>query len=204
VLLALVVGVPASYLAFHGGGYAVDFILPVVATGLTGLGAEVLARRRFRDSFGRYVGRAVMEEVLADNPTLRGERREVSVLVSDLRGFTTLSETLPAERVAAHLNEYFPAMIDAIFAERGMVTVNVAARLEGVNKELGTSTLVTAETQQALGDRVEARYCGDVPVKGRAQPLRVYELLALRETGGRAAAGPDIARVGSDRPGSGR
>src|SRR5262249_17438675 len=42
-------------------------------------------------------------------------------LVSDLRGFTTLSETMPAEQVAAHLNEYFPAMIDAIFAERGMI-----------------------------------------------------------------------------------
>ena len=54
-------------------------------------------------------------------PDAPGARREVSVLVSDLRGFTTLSETMPAERVAAHLNEYFPAMIDAIFAERGMV-----------------------------------------------------------------------------------
>ena len=94
---------------------------PVVVTCLTGFGAEALARRRFRDSFGRYVGRDVMEQVLAENPTLEGARREVSVLVSDLRGFTTLSETMPAERVAAHLNEYFPAMIDAIFAERGMI-----------------------------------------------------------------------------------
>jgi adenylate cyclase len=62
-----------------------------------------------------------MDQVLAENPTLQGDRREVSVLVSDLRGFTTLSETMPVEQVAAHLNEYFPAMIDAIFAERGMI-----------------------------------------------------------------------------------
>jgi adenylate cyclase len=259
--LTVALGVPASYLAFHGGGYAVDFLLPVLATCLTGIGAHALARRRFRDTFGRYVGRDVMREVLAENPTLQGDRREVSVLVSDLRGFTTLSETMPAEQVAAHLNEYFPAMIDAIFAERGMVndfigdgilavfgaplpdgdhawraaraalamqtaletlnrewaargiatlrmgigihtgmvfagnvggpsrikytvvgdTVNVTARLEGLNKELGTTTLITAEVEKALGDRVETRYRGEAPVKGRAEPLRVYELLALSQ-----------------------
>jgi adenylate cyclase len=259
--LTVALGVPASYLAFHGGGYAVDFLLPVLATCLTGIGAHALARRRFRDTFGRYVGRDVMQEVLAENPTLQGDRREVSVLVSDLRGFTTLSETMPAEQVAAHLNEYFPAMIDAIFAERGMVndfigdgilavfgaplpdgdhawraaraalamqtaletlnrewaargiatlrmgigihtgmvfagnvggpsrikytvigdTVNVTARLEGLNKELGTTTLITAEVEKALGGRVETRYRGEAPVKGRAEPLRVYELLALSQ-----------------------
>ena len=258
--LTVALGVPASYLAFHGGGYAVDFLLPALATCLTGIGAQVLARRRFRDTFGRYVGRDVMSQVLAENPTLQGDRREVSVLVSDLRGFTTLSEAMPAEQVAAHLNEYFPAMIDAIFAERGMVndfigdgilavfgaplpdgdhawraaraalamqaalerlnrewaargiatlrmgigihtgvvfagnvggpsrikytvvgdTVNVTARLEGLNKELGTTTLITAEVEKALGDRVETRYRGEAPVKGRAEPLRVYELLAVR------------------------
>ena len=261
--LTLVVGVPASYLAFHGGGYAVDFLLPILVTCLTGIGAEGLARRRFRDSFGRYVGRDVMDQVLAENPTLQGARREVSVLVSDLRGFTTLSETMPAEQVAAHLNEYFPAMIEAIFAERGMIndfigdgilavfgaplpdaehawraaraamgmqsalerlneewarrgvptlrmgigihtgvvfagnvggpgrikytvvgdTVNVTARLEGVNKELGTTTLITAETREAIGGRVDTRYRGEVPVKGRAEALRVYELLAVHPNG---------------------
>jgi adenylate cyclase len=267
--LTLVVGVPASYLAFHGGGYAVDFLLPILVTCLTGLGAEGLARRRFRDSFGRYVGRDVMDQVLAENPTLQGARREVSVLVSDLRGFTTLSETMPAEQVAAHLNEYFPAMIGAIFAERGMIndfigdgilavfgaplpdpdhawraaraamgmqaalerlnqewarrgvptlrmgigihtgvvfagnvggrdrikytvvgdTVNVTARLEGVNKELGTTTLITAETREAIGGLVETQYRGAVPVKGRAEPLQVYELLGAHPDGSHPAEG---------------
>ena len=276
--LTLVAGVPASYLAFHGGGYAVDFLLPVVVTCLTGIGAEALARRRFRDSFGRYVGRDVMDQVLAENPTLQGARREVSILVSDLRGFTTLSETMPVEQVAAHLNEYFPAMIDAIFAERGMIndfigdgilvvfgaplpdpdhawravraamgmqaalerlnqewsargvaplrmgigihtgvvfagnvggpdrikytvvgdTVNVTARLEGLNKDLGTTTLITAETRGALGDRAETRYCGEVPVKGRAEPLRVYELLGIRPRGLSGQPSPGSAGGGVD------
>jgi adenylate cyclase len=57
----------------------------------------------------------------------------------------------------------------------------VTARLEGLNKELGTTTLITAEVEKALGGRVETRYRGEAPVKGRAEPLRVYELLALSQ-----------------------
>ena len=66
---------------------------------------EALARRRLRESFGRYVSREVMAQVLADATSLRGERRQVSILFSDLRGFTTLSEGMAAETVAAHLSQ---------------------------------------------------------------------------------------------------
>ena len=62
-----------------------------------------------------------MAKVLADAPSLRGEHREVSILFSDLRGFTTLSEQMTPEAIAAHLNEYFDAMTAAIFAHRGMI-----------------------------------------------------------------------------------
>lgn len=267
--LTLAVGLPASYLAYHGAGYTVDVVLPVVATCALGLGAEALRRRRLVDSFGRYVGREVMRAVVADSGALRGDRREVTILVSDLRGFTTLSETMPAERVAAHLNEYFPAMIEAIFRHRGMINdfigdgilavfgaplpdpehairaagaalamqealtrlnrdwaarglpalrmgigvhtgtvfagnvggpgrikytvvgdaVNVTARLESLNKDLSTTTLVTEETRRAIGDRAETRYRGEVPVKGRTEPLRVHELLAVHGDGAAPAGG---------------
>ncbi|MGH7267518.1 MAG: CHASE2 domain-containing protein [Candidatus Rokuibacteriota bacterium] len=121
VALTLLVAVPASYVALHGLGHAVDFVLPVLVTCVVGLTAHGLARRRLRDSFERYVGRDVLAQVLAEDVKLRGDRREVSILVSDIRGFTTLSEKLPVEAVAAQLNEYFPAMVDAIFAQRGTV-----------------------------------------------------------------------------------
>jgi adenylate cyclase len=79
-------------------------------------------------------------------------------------------------------------------------TVNVTARLEGLNKDLGTTTLITAETRGALGDSVETRYRGEVPVKGRAEPLRVYELLAVRPPGpGRPP--PETAEGGADERG---
>ena len=62
--------------------------------------------------------------------------------------------------------------------------VNVTARLESLNKDFGTAILLTEETQVRLGARVETRYCGESLVKGRAQPLRVYELLTVHPDGG--------------------
>ena len=70
-------------------------------------------------------------------------------------------------------------------------TVNVTARLEGLNKDFGTTTLITAEVENALGDRVETRYRGEAPVKGRAEPLRVYELLAVHPEPAAAAGRGD-------------
>jgi adenylate cyclase len=250
-------GVPAALLAFDRGGYWIDFVLPVLAASALGLGSDALARRRFRDSFARYLSRDVMARVLADAPSLRGEHREVSILFSDLRGFTTLSEQMEPAQIAAHLNEYFDAMTAAIFAHRGMVNdfvgdavmavfgapvedadhawnavqsavamdralealnrrwetaglprlrmgigihtgsvfagnvggrdrikytvigdpVNVASRVEGLNKELGTTLLVTEETLAAVGDRILVRDCGPIAVKGRVEKVRVFEVL---------------------------
>ncbi len=260
---AFVLGVPAALLAFDRGGYWIDFVLPVFATSLMGLGSDALARRRFRDSFARYLSRDVMAKVLADAPSLRGEHREVSILFSDLRGFTTLSEQMKPEQIAAHLNEYFDAMTAAIFAHRGMINdfvgdavmavfgapvddadhawnavqsaaamdqalealnrrwaaaglpslrmgigihtgpvfagnvggrdrikytvigdpVNVASRVEGLNKELGTTILVTEETLAGVGDRLRVRDCGPIAVKGRVEKVRVFEVLTDGRTG---------------------
>jgi adenylate cyclase len=258
--IALAVGLPASYLAFHGRSYGVDYVLPVLATCALGLVAHGLARRRLRESFGRYVGRDVLRRIVSESPALGGERRQVSILVSDIRGFTTLSEKLPAETVARHLNTYFRAMVGAIFVHRGTVddfigdgilavfgaplddpehaeqavraavamqkaleqlnqqwearglptlrmgigihtgevfagnvgsrervkytvigdAVNATARLEGLNKDLGTTMLMTEETRRVVGDLVDTRPRGDIVVKGRAEPLRVHELIGLR------------------------
>lgn len=260
---ALLLGVPASYLAFSRGGYWVDFMLPVLATVLLGLGAEALARRRFREAFTRYVSREVADRIQADPASLAGERRVVSILLSDLRGFTTLSETMPPEQMATRLTEYFDAMTAVIFAHRGMVNdfvgdaimaffgaplddpehalhavqsavamertvreltrrweaaglpilkmgigihtglvfagnvggtgkvkyavvgdaVNVAARLEGLNKDFGTVILLTEATRLAVGDGLEVSDRGPVSVKGRRESVHVFELLGLREAG---------------------
>jgi adenylate cyclase len=62
--------------------------------------------------------------------------------------------------------------------------VNVGARVEGLNKELRTTLLITAETYAAVNGRVRVRECGELPVKGRHQPVAVYEALGLSELTG--------------------
>jgi adenylate cyclase len=59
-------------------------------------------------------------------------------------------------------------------------TVNVASRLEELNRYLGTSILMSGQMQALLSDRVEARRRGWFPVRGRINPVEVYELLAVR------------------------
>jgi adenylate cyclase len=57
--------------------------------------------------------------------------------------------------------------------------VNLAARVEGLNKELQTTLLITGETYEAVKGQVEVKEHGDVRVKGRLQAVRVFEVLAL-------------------------
>jgi len=261
---ALLLGVPASYLAFSRGGYWVDFLLPVAVTSLLGVGADVLSKRRLRDALGRYVSPEVAARVERNPGDLEGERRQVSILFTDLRGFTTLSERMAPEQMAARLTEYFDAMTSAIFVRRGMVndfigdailavfgaplddaeharhailsalamnetlgtlnerwsaeglpplrmgvgihtgevfagnvgragkvkyavvgdTVNLASRVEGLNKELGTTMLVTEATYRAAGLDLEVKDRGLVSVKGREEPVRVYEVIGTHPVAG--------------------
>jgi adenylate cyclase len=69
--------------------------------------------------------------------------------------------------------------------------VNVAARVEGLNKELHTTLLITGDTYAAVKDRVEVKDCGEVKVKGRRQAVKVYEVVALTEV----AEGPQRRRL---------
>src|SRR5207253_1263930 len=94
---AAILGIPASLAALRRG-YLVDFLLPVLAVALLGLGADLLARRRLREALGRYVSPEVAARVERRPEELAGERREVSILFSDLRGFTTLSERMAPEQ----------------------------------------------------------------------------------------------------------
>jgi adenylate cyclase len=206
-------------------------------------------------SFQRFVPADLVRRILhmGEEATLGSEARDVTVLFSDLRGYSTLIESLPPERVIAFMNAYFEAMEEVIDAHGGVVlellgdailavfgapdalpghaekaascavamrdrlsrlnadlpvelghrigvhtgevvagnigghsymkygvigdVVNVTARLEQLNKPLGTSVLVSAEVLAAapgLADR--ARDLGEVQLKGRDEPQRVFRL----------------------------
>ena len=87
------------------------------------LAEQVEVRNRFiRETFGRYLTDEVVDAVL-ESPRLQmgGEKRKVSMVMTDLRGFTSLSERLPPERVVAILNRYLTAMVGVVKRYNGTI-----------------------------------------------------------------------------------
>lgn len=75
-----------------------------------------------RNMFSRYVNKEVLQSLLKNHTySTSGEKRELTILFSDLRGFTDFSETLTPENLTRTLNDYFSLMVSEIFKERGTV-----------------------------------------------------------------------------------
>jgi class 3 adenylate cyclase len=79
---------------------------------------------RVKDVLSRYISRPVAEAVLQQQdavPLGAGRRQRVTVMFTDIRGFTSMSERMPPEEVVAFLNSYFSRMVGAVFAFDGML-----------------------------------------------------------------------------------
>ena len=133
--LGLFVATAAGYYAlaqylFNHIGFIPILLSPMLALGTSGVTwaaweqvIDRVERQRTRRALERYVGHDVAHEVL-DNPTsylntLGGARKEITVLFSDVRGFTTLTETADPHALVKQLNEYFEAMVSIVFANQG-------------------------------------------------------------------------------------
>jgi adenylate cyclase len=223
-------------------------------------------KARVKTMFKGYVSDSVVDMLLSSEQRLdlQGQSMHITVLFSDIRQFTTISETLTARETVEFLNAYFAKVIavimeeggridkfigDAVMAEFGVPypfpdqalralraavrlrsvasdfqtwmqnrfpnrelpdfaigvgvhtgdavvgnlgssarmeytaigdTVNVASRLEGETKYLGCVVAASAETVRAAGAKVETGVHDTIRVKGRAEPVEVYEVLAVR------------------------
>jgi adenylate cyclase len=88
------------------------------------LAEQVEMRNRFiRETFGRYLTDEVVDTVLESPSGLRmgGEKRKLTMMMTDLRGFTSLSERLSADRVVKLLNRYLAAMVPVIKEYQGTI-----------------------------------------------------------------------------------
>jgi adenylate cyclase len=88
------------------------------------LAEKVQLRNRFiRETFGRYLTDEVVETVLESPSGLQmgGDKRKITMMMADLRGFTSLSERLAPERVVAVLNRYLTTMVTIIKQYRGTI-----------------------------------------------------------------------------------
>jgi len=222
---------------------------------------------RLRELFGRYVADDVVKVLLAEDRKvdLAGEMKQVTVLFSDIRGFTTLSEKLKPHEVVEMLNAYFTRVAEPILAQGGSLdkyigdavmavfgstvsypdharrglraalgmqkeaeafrewmaqrfpdrglaefrigvglytgealvgnigapkrlefatigdTVNAASRLEGVTKEMAVTIAAAETTVKAAGEGVRIGKVETRAVKGRGEPIRIYEVLGIDE-----------------------
>ena len=117
-----------AFVLFAGRGIVLKIVYPVLAyafsyvsTVVFQLASERRQKTVIRSLFNRYVDPSVVNE-LVENPELvrlGGERKEMSVLFSDIANFTTVSESLAPEDLVAHLNEYLTSMTEVVFKLSG-------------------------------------------------------------------------------------
>lgn len=116
----------AVTLTFDNNAYIINFSSPAIGMLLTFLGVVVYRvmteekdKKRIRDMFGKYVSPDVVDEILDNPPELGGIDKELTVCFSDIRGFTTLSESMTPQELVNHLNIYLTAMTDIILDYQG-------------------------------------------------------------------------------------
>jgi len=76
-------------------------------------------KRRIRNMFGTYVSPRVVDQILDNPPELGGVDKEITVFFSDIRGFTTISESMSPQELVQILNKYLTAMTDIILKYEG-------------------------------------------------------------------------------------
>ncbi|MGH2951686.1 MAG: CHASE2 domain-containing protein [Solirubrobacterales bacterium] len=159
--LGIALGIGALYVLATVLAFNADLILPFVhplgtlVLALVGtLAVQYLAtafeRQRVRNIFSRFVHEDVVDDVLArtdDDLRLGGVQLEGTILFSDIRGFTSFSETQPAERVVEILNRYLGAMSDAIIDHGGTITAYIG---DGIMAVFGAPVEYPDHAERAL------------------------------------------------------
>ena len=125
-----------------------------------------------RTNLARYLSPQVVEQVISRNVgvALGGERKEVTVLISDIRGFTEITETQPPDRLVSILNEYFTEMAGIIFDWNGSLDkyigdsiVSVFGGLEECKDPAGSAVGASLAMMRRMGElngKWDVKYSG--------------------------------------------
>src|SRR5262249_48864198 len=114
-----------SFVWFH---WILSFVYPGLALVVTSSSmisykyfTEEKEKKRTRSTFQHYLDQNVIEQVMNQPEMLKlgGEKRELTVLFSDIRGFTSFSEKMAPDEVVQFLNQYFDKMTAIIFGNKG-------------------------------------------------------------------------------------
>ncbi|MEI8255220.1 MAG: adenylate/guanylate cyclase domain-containing protein, partial [Deltaproteobacteria bacterium] len=92
-----------------------------LATGFNHMVEGLVERDKLRSTFGKYMTESVLEHLLAGKVALGGETLTVTVLFSDIRSFTSISERMDAQALVRLLNEYFTEMVSIVMEHDGVV-----------------------------------------------------------------------------------
>ena len=117
---------------------------------------DISQEKRMKSTLYRYMTPGVAERVMAlgDDLLMKGERKDVTVLFSDIRGYTTLTENLEADKVVEMLNAYFETMVESVFHFEGTLDKFIGDALMAVfGAPLPLTNHAWAAVQSALDMR---------------------------------------------------
>jgi adenylate cyclase len=124
-IVMLAVLVAFDYFAFLKGSW-LNFTIPaltitanVLLVSLYRALIEEKEKRRVRTAFGQYLSPEVVRRLLLNPELVEPRKTEITVMFSDIRGFTTISEKLDAQELAVFLNQYLSDMTQIVFERRG-------------------------------------------------------------------------------------
>lgn len=106
----------------------------VVAGSINAMAESLQERDALKGALSRYVSRDAARRLIEEKmlPTLRGEKRDVTVLIADIANLNLVADRLPPEQLVELLNEYFEAMVEIIFHHSGTIDRLLGNRLIAV------------------------------------------------------------------------
>ena len=133
---------------------------------------------KVKNTFKRYVSKQVVDEILDNDSKLNlgGEEREATILFTDIRGFTSMSEKMDPKTVVSTLNEYFSEMIDIVFKYNGTLDKIIGDELMIV---YGAPLSSKDDTLRALNTAIEMQLCIKEMNKKRKRKMNLKYLSEL-------------------------